>query len=110
MNNSLLLIIFFAAFLGIMFFQTRRQQKRIKEIRDAQAAVGVGDTIILTCGLHGGVVGADEKNITVEIAPGVHTVWDRQAVMSVESKGTTVEENNVAENPKEITEVEEDRS
>ncbi|MDO4911583.1 MAG: preprotein translocase subunit YajC [Corynebacterium sp.] len=80
------LLVCVGVFAALMFFQMRRQQQRIKEIQQAQAGVGVGDKIVLTCGLHGEVIEAEDSTIVVEIAAGVYTRWDRQAIMTVKAK------------------------
>ncbi|MDO4908387.1 MAG: preprotein translocase subunit YajC [Corynebacterium sp.] len=107
MNSSYILIIG-VIFIAVMFFQMRRQQARYKEIQKAQSTVGAGDKIVLTCGLHGEVTDADEKTVVVEIAAGVYTRWDRQAIMTVQEKAeaAAVAPASETEAPVEETETE----
>lgn len=61
--------------------RTRRQQRILAA---AQASIRPGLWVMTTSGLHGQVVAAgDEPTVLIEIAPGVHTRWARQAIAEV---------------------------
>jgi preprotein translocase subunit YajC len=65
----------------MVFSRTRRQQ-RILAV--AQAAIEPGLWVMTTSGLYGHVVSAgEESTVLLEIAPGVHTRWARQAIAEV---------------------------
>jgi len=65
----------------MVFSRTRRQQRILAA---AQASVRPGLWVMTTSGLHGQVVKAgDEPTVLLEIAPGVHTRWARQAIAEV---------------------------
>jgi len=65
-----------------MVFSRARRQQRV--LASAQAAVRPGLWVMTTSGLHGQVVSAgDEPTVLLEIAPGVHTRWARQAIAEV---------------------------
>ena len=65
----------------MVFSRTRRQQRVLAA---AQASVRPGLWVMTTSGLHGQVVKAgDEPTVLLEIAPGVHTRWARQAIAEV---------------------------
>jgi len=68
--------------LWMVFSRTRRQQRVLDE---AQASVRPGLWVMTTSGLHGQVVTAEagDPSVVIEIAPGVHTRWARQAVAEV---------------------------
>jgi preprotein translocase subunit YajC len=61
--------------------RTRRQQRALAT---AQAAVRPGSRVMTTSGVHATVVSVDDSPVVVlEIAPGVHTRWARQAIAEV---------------------------
>ena len=65
----------------MVFSRTRRQQRTLAA---AQASIEPGLWVMTTSGLHGQVISAgDEPTILLEIAPGVHTRWARQAIAEV---------------------------
>jgi preprotein translocase subunit YajC len=65
----------------MVFSRTRRQQRILAA---AQAAIEPGLWVMTTSGLHGQVVSAgEEPTVLLEIAPGVHTRWARQAIAEV---------------------------
>ena len=65
-----------------MVFSRARRQQRV--LATAQAAVAPGLWVMTTSGLHGQVVSAgDEPTVLLEISPGVHTRWARQAIAEV---------------------------
>jgi len=61
----------------------RPEQKRRRQHAQLVANVKKNDQVVLSCGLHGRIVGLAEKTVTVEIAPRVQAVFDRQAIQSV---------------------------
>ena len=65
-----------------MVFSRARRQQRI--LAAAQASIAPGLWVMTTSGLHGQVVSAgEEPTVLLEIAPGVHTRWARQAIAEV---------------------------
>jgi preprotein translocase subunit YajC len=65
----------------MVFSRTRRQQRILAA---AQASIRPGLWVMTTSGLHGQVVSAgDDPTVLLEIAPGVHTRWARQAIAEV---------------------------
>jgi preprotein translocase subunit YajC len=65
----------------MVFSRTRRQQRILAA---AQASIEPGLWVMTTSGLYGQVVSAgEEPTVLLEIAPGVHTRWARQAVAEV---------------------------
>jgi preprotein translocase subunit YajC len=65
----------------MVFSKTRRQQRILAA---AQASIEPGLWVMTTSGLYGQVVSAgEEPTVLLEIAPGVHTRWARQAIAEV---------------------------
>jgi len=67
--------------LWMLFTRTRRQQRLMAAVQDS---VRAGLWVMTTSGLYGQVISAgDEPTVLLEIAPGVHTRWVRQAIAEV---------------------------
>lgn len=76
----IVLIVLFAAFYLLMIRPQRNRQRRAMQ---TQNQVSPGQRIRTTAGLYGTVVSGDDRDIVVEIAPGVHVTMLRRAVMEV---------------------------
>ncbi len=76
----IVLIVLFAAFYVLMI---RPQRNRARRAQQTQNQVTPGQRIRTTAGLYGTVVSGDDRDIVVEIAPGVHVTMLRRAVMEV---------------------------
>ena len=70
------------------FMLIRPQQKRAKEHRAMQAALGKGDEVVTDGGLMGKVISLDENAVTVQIADNVEVKVRRESVNAVLPKGT----------------------
>jgi preprotein translocase YajC subunit len=79
-STFLLIILVFAA---MMVFLVRSQRKRQRAAMDTQRQVVDGSRIRTTFGLYGTVVSGDDRNVMVEIAPGVQVKLLRQAIAAV---------------------------
>lgn len=66
----------------------RPQQKRAKEHRAMQAALGKGDEVVTDGGLMGKILEITDNAITVQIAEGVEVKVRRESISSVLPKGT----------------------
>lgn len=65
----------------MIFTRTRRQQRAMAAV---QASIHPGLWAMTTSGLYGKLIEAgDEPTVILEIAPGVHTRWARQAIAEV---------------------------
>lgn len=53
------------------FLLLRPQQRRAREVRSMQQALGVGDDVMLTSGVYGTLTEVDDETVRLEIAPGV---------------------------------------
>jgi preprotein translocase subunit YajC len=77
------LIMFGLIFLIFYFMIIRPQQKRQKERQKMLDAIKKGDKVITAGGVHGTVVGIEEKTILVQIADNVKVKVERGSVTSV---------------------------
>jgi preprotein translocase subunit YajC len=87
-------LLMFALIIGIFYFMILRpQQKRQKDREKMLNAVKKGDKVVTAGGMHGTVVGIDEKTILVQVADNVKLKFDRSAITSIvrEGEGETKE-------------------
>jgi preprotein translocase subunit YajC len=81
-NYAGLIFLILPLFLLYMVFSRTRRQQRI--FAAVQAAVRPGLRVMTTSGVHARVISIeDDGSVVLEIAPGVHTRWARQAVAEV---------------------------
>lgn len=80
MGLELLLPLMIIALLVLMFMQSSKQRKAVKELREMQDSLTVGDRVLTTSGLRATIVTVGEESVILEIAPGVHTEWDRRVI------------------------------
>ncbi|MEW6061243.1 MAG: preprotein translocase subunit YajC [Bacteroidota bacterium] len=81
-------LIMFALIIGIFYFMIiRPQQKRQKEREKLLSAIKKGDKIITAGGIHGEIVGIDEKTVLVEIADKVKVKLERNSIAVVNKVG-----------------------
>ncbi len=78
---SLLPIVAIAVIFWLLIIRPASRQR--KQAAELQAALSVGDDVMLTSGIFGTIVGADDDNLELEIAPGVVVEIVRGAVASV---------------------------
>lgn len=79
------LIVIFVVF---YFLIIRPQMKRAKEQKAMQEALQKGDEVITTSGQVGKVSKISDQYVTVEIAEGVSSIFQRNAIQAVLPKGT----------------------
>jgi len=71
----------FALMLGIFYFLVLRpMNQKQKAVRDFQAALKVGDRVIMTSGIHGQITKLNDKTVKVQIADRVVIEVARAAV------------------------------
>lgn len=80
-GTTLLLIV--AVFAVMMIFMFRSQRKRQRAAQDTQRQATVGSRIRTVHGIYGTIVDSDDRNVLVEVAPGVQIKMLRQAVGAV---------------------------
>ena len=77
---------FIALMVAVFYFVLLRpEQQRRREQEKLTASVRRNDQVVLSCGLHGRVVGLGDKLVTIEIAPKVQVQFDRSAIQTVEN-------------------------
>jgi len=77
-------LIMFALIILIFYFMILRpQQKRQKERERMLSEIQKGDKVVTAGGIHGTIVGIEEKTYLVQIADNVKVKVDRSAVSSV---------------------------
>lgn len=77
------LIMFALIFLIFFFMIIRPQQKRQKERQKMLDALKKGDKVLTSGGIHGTIVGIEEKTVLVQIADNVKVKVDRGSVSGV---------------------------
>jgi preprotein translocase subunit YajC len=79
-------LIMFGLIIFIFYFMIiRPQQKRQKERQKMLDAVKKGDKVITAGGLHGTVVGLEEKTVLVQVADNVKLKFEKSAISSIAS-------------------------
>lgn len=80
-ETSLILIVI--VFAVMMYFMFRSQRRRQQNAQNTQRQVVNGSRIRTVHGIYGTVVDGDDRNVMVEVAPGVHVKMLRQAIGQV---------------------------
>jgi preprotein translocase subunit YajC len=81
-------LIMFALIILIFYFMILRpQQKRQKERQKLLDSVKKGDKVITAGGLHGTVIGLEEKTVLVQVADNVKMKFERSAISSITREG-----------------------
>lgn len=85
MDNSFLTTIGMLVVLGGVFylFLYRPQQKKMKEQQAKLNAVDVGTRVMLTSGILGTVRHSGERQVIIEVSPGLEITVVRKAIMSI---------------------------
>ena len=65
----------------VMFSRSQRSKQR--RMLEQRKAIDVGAEVVTTAGLIAHVVDMDDETVTLEIAPGVHSKFLRQAIVRV---------------------------
>jgi len=61
----------------------RPQQKRAKERDKMLSAVEKGDKVVLSSGMHGTIVGIEDKTYLIQVADNVKIKFEKSAIASV---------------------------
>jgi preprotein translocase subunit YajC len=80
-SSSLLIIV--VIFAVMMYFMFRSQRRRQRAAQDTQRGVMTGSRVRTTSGMYGTVVDGDDRNVMLEIAPGIRIKMLRQAIATV---------------------------
>ena len=76
-------VILAALVLVFYFFIMRPQRNRQRRAMQTQSQVMPGQRIRTTAGMYGTVVSGDERDVVIEVAPGVEVTMLRRAIMEV---------------------------
>ncbi|HVB44341.1 MAG TPA: preprotein translocase subunit YajC [Streptosporangiaceae bacterium] len=83
-GNSLYTFLILAVLIGVFYVLIMRPQRnRQRKAMQTQSQVMPGQRIRTTAGMYGTVVSGDDRDIVIEIAPGVHVTMLRRAIMDV---------------------------
>jgi preprotein translocase subunit YajC len=94
-GSSLLPLLTIVLLFGVMYFlMIRPQQRRRREAQNMQSALNPGDEVITVGGLYGTVTTMDDETVTLEVSPGVHTRYARQAIARVLPRETEETEDD----------------
>ncbi len=81
------IIMFLAIFLIFYFLIIRPQQKRAREHQKLIESLKKGDRVITSSGIHGRVVGLDDKTVLLEVDDGVKIKFEKAAIAVVSREG-----------------------
>jgi preprotein translocase subunit YajC len=79
-SSSLIFIVILVVMAGFLFLSTR---KRKAASQNLQTGLKVGSKIMTTAGLFATVVSIEDDGVILEVAPGVHSKYARQAISRV---------------------------
>jgi preprotein translocase subunit YajC len=79
-GSSLIFIVILVVMAGFLFLTTRKRKAASQQL---QTGLKVGSKIMTTAGLYATVVRIEDDGVTLEVAPGVHSKYARQAISRV---------------------------
>jgi len=83
-SNPAYTFLILAVLIGLFYVLIMRPQRnRQRKLAEAQKEVVPGQRIRTTAGMYGTVVSGNDRDVVIEIAPGVHVTMLRRAVMEV---------------------------
>ncbi len=86
-GNPTYTFLILAVLIGLFYVLIMRPQRnRQRKAMQTQSQVMPGQRIRTTAGMYGTVISGDDKDVVVEIAPGVQVTMLRRAVMEVVSE------------------------
>jgi preprotein translocase subunit YajC len=77
------IVILLPMFAVMYFLLIRPQQKKLKQQREMQAAVAVGDEVVTSGGMFGIVTAMDDADVWLEVSEGVDIRFARGAILRV---------------------------
>ena len=92
-SNPAYTFVILAVLVGLFYMLILRPQKaRQRKAMNVQSQVMPGQRVRTTAGMYGTVVSGDDRDVVIEIAPGVHVTMLRRAVMDVvqDDSGTDI--------------------
>jgi preprotein translocase subunit YajC len=95
-GNSLSLLIL-ALPVVVLVWLLLTQRRRQRAVNEAQAALSIGDEVMVAAGIYGNVVQLDGDVVHMEIAPGVVVRVNRRAVVPPTEAGRPAPQDRPAE-------------
>jgi preprotein translocase subunit YajC len=87
-GGASMLILFGGMFVVMYFFMIRPQQKKAKEQKAFQEAIGKGDKIVTMSGIHGKILKANDSTFELEIANNTVITIEKSVVSLEVTKAT----------------------
>lgn len=78
--DPILLILLMVILLALPVWQTFRQNKQLRQIREMQQRLEPGAEVVTGSGQHGVVAAVTEETVDLTVGEGVVTRWERAAV------------------------------
>ncbi len=100
-GNYTFLIVIVVLFALLYFVMIRPQRNKQRQVQAMQSQVQPGQRVRTTAGMYATVVEADDTDVVLEVAPGVHLRFLRRAIMDVlpDEDGTVAAGPVAAEQP-----------
>jgi len=89
LTSMLPLIVIFALFYILVI---RPQSKRMKAHAQLLQALKAGDKVVTGGGLHGKIVSVGDKDMVIEIAPGVNVIAQKHTISALQEEAVPVVE------------------
>ncbi|MFI5252474.1 MAG: preprotein translocase subunit YajC [Bacteroidota bacterium] len=84
-------ILMFGLIIAIFYFMILRpQQKRQKERANLLESVKKGDKVVTIGGMHGTVIGLEDKVLLVQVADNVKLKFEKSAIASITREGEAI--------------------
>lgn len=81
-------LVLFGAIIAIFYFMIIRPQQKREKLRQAMlSALKKGDKVVTSGGIHGSIVGMEEKTLLIQIADNVKVKVDRGSVTAAAQDG-----------------------
>ena len=77
--------------IAVYLLMIRPQQKRVKDQKNLENTMKVGDEVVTTSGLIGKVSKITDQFITLTVSSNVQLTFQRQAIVTILPKGSLVE-------------------
>jgi preprotein translocase subunit YajC len=91
-GNPFYTFVILAVLVGLFYMLILRPQRvRQRKAMQVQGQVMPGQRIRTTAGMYGTVVSGDDRDVVIEIAPGVQVTMLRRAVMDVVADGSATD-------------------
>jgi preprotein translocase subunit YajC len=83
-GNPAYTFLILAVLIGLFYFLIMRPQRnRQRKVMQTQSEVIPGQRIRTTAGMYGTIISGDDRDVVIEIAPGVEVTMLRRAIMEV---------------------------